>query len=213
MESTLSRLKNVSVGEFRGSRYVVPQTVSFDLKGSSRTWDMIKSMGSVAIVLYHKDLDAAVLVRQFRPPVWAHAASLEGESGINDEDEEQDLAAGFNYELCAGLIDKKDLSAKEIAKEEILEECGYDVELEAIEKVTTYVHAAAHLGSREQIFYAQVDESMRKNEGGGLSEDGESIEVFALPLDECERFIMDPTYPKSAAAIIGLQWLLKKQKV
>ena len=63
MESTLSRLKNVSVGEFRGSRYVVPQTVSFDLKGSSRTWDMIKSMGSVAIVLYHKDLDAAVLVR------------------------------------------------------------------------------------------------------------------------------------------------------
>ena len=80
--------------------------------------------------------------------------------------------------------------------------------LNSIEQVTSYVHASAHLGTVEKIFYAEVDESMRENTGGGLSEDGEAIEVLALPLSECKQFIMDTTLPKSAAAIIGLQWLI-----
>ena len=41
---------------------------------------------------------------------------------------------GITYELCAGILDKaKDLV--EIAKEEVLEECGYDVPLEKFERM------------------------------------------------------------------------------
>ncbi len=36
---------------------------------------------------------------------------------------------GITVELCAGIVDKDDLSPKQIAKEEVLEECGYDVAL------------------------------------------------------------------------------------
>merc|ERR1711934_32887 len=201
MSETLSRLSEVSVEPFKGSRYVVPQTIRYKLGDSTRTWDMIKSMGSVAIVLYHRDREAAILVRQFRPPVWAAS-----------DDREAPLEKGFTYELCAGLLDKIDLPAAVVAREEILEECGFDVPLDSIDLVTTYVHACAHLGTEEKIFYCEVGDSMRATEGGGLSEDGEAIEVFSIPLADCEAFIFDSRYPKSAAAIIGLQYLLQRKK-
>lgn len=44
---------------------------------------------------------------------------------------------GFTLELCAGIIDKSKPFI-EIAREEVLEECGYDVPLERIEEVLTY---------------------------------------------------------------------------
>lgn len=42
---------------------------------------------------------------------------------------------GVTYEMCAGIVDK-DCSVEQIAKEEVLEECGYDVPLDHIEKIT-----------------------------------------------------------------------------
>lgn len=44
---------------------------------------------------------------------------------------------GFTIELCAGIVDK-DQSLAETMKDELLEECGYDVPLSAINKVTSY---------------------------------------------------------------------------
>lgn len=44
---------------------------------------------------------------------------------------------GVTLELCAGIVDKNK-SWREIAREEVLEECGYDVAVERIEEVLTY---------------------------------------------------------------------------
>lgn len=43
----------------------------------------------------------------------------------------------FTNELCAGIVDKSK-SLIEIAHEEILEECGYNVPIERIELVMSY---------------------------------------------------------------------------
>lgn len=44
---------------------------------------------------------------------------------------------GLTLELCAGIVDKtKDLALT--AKEEVLEECGYEAPLESFEKVLKY---------------------------------------------------------------------------
>ena len=43
---------------------------------------------------------------------------------------------GVTHEMCAGIVDK-DCSIELVAKEEVLEECGYDVPLDHIEKITT----------------------------------------------------------------------------
>lgn len=48
--------------------------------GKQRRWDMISSHSSVGVIIYHTELDALLVVRQFRPPVsflfftpcWAH---------------------------------------------------------------------------------------------------------------------------------------------
>ena len=39
--------------------------------------------------------------------------------------------------MCAGIVDKH-LSLEEIAKEEVLEECGYDVPLLDLQKIASY---------------------------------------------------------------------------
>lgn len=44
---------------------------------------------------------------------------------------------GIALEMCAGIIDKNK-PVEEIAKEEVLEECGYDVPLEKLHKITSY---------------------------------------------------------------------------
>ena len=55
--------------------------------------------------------------------------------------------------------------------------------------------------------YVQVGERDRIGEGGGLTDDGEAIEVLALPLDRCQEFIADVHIPKSAGLVLGMLWL------
>lgn len=60
------------------------------------------------------------------------------EANINDIDVKKYPAnLGITLELCAGIVDKS-LPLKEIAKEEILEECGYNVPIDRIEEIITY---------------------------------------------------------------------------
>lgn len=48
------------------------------------------------------------------------------------------VSAGVTYELCAGLVDKPNLTLEEIARQEVLEECGYDVPVTKLRKITSY---------------------------------------------------------------------------
>jgi len=48
-------------------------------------------------------------------------------------------SSGITLELCAGIMDKKHLSEQETAKEEVLEECGYDVPLNDFQFITKYL--------------------------------------------------------------------------
>lgn len=51
-------------------------------------------------------------------------------------------STGVTYELCAGLVDKPDLSLEEIARQEVLEECGYDVPASKLKRITSYRSAS-----------------------------------------------------------------------
>lgn len=44
---------------------------------------------------------------------------------------------GITLELCAGIVDK-DLPLEEVAKIEVLEECGYDVPVSNLERIISY---------------------------------------------------------------------------
>lgn len=44
---------------------------------------------------------------------------------------------GVTLELCAGIVDQ-DKPLEEIAQQEVLEECGYQVPVESLQKVKTF---------------------------------------------------------------------------
>lgn len=80
----------------------------------------MESHSSVGVVIFHTGLRQFVLVRQFRPPVYAtvRRAAEAATVTAGGNDSPPDLAEGFTYELCAGILDK-DKSLEEITCEEI----------------------------------------------------------------------------------------------
>lgn len=101
-------------------RVVSVESESWHTQQVSQCRDVVNSHDSIAVVLHHLDMNCMLLVRQFRPALYAslmRAAAKEGKSV------DVPLAEGFTCELCAGLVDK-DKAMEEIVKEEILEECG-----------------------------------------------------------------------------------------
>ncbi len=68
---------------------------------------------------------------------------------------------------------------------QILEECGYDVPLSKVEAVQTCLAAVGISGERMTLFYAEVEDSMKRSgSGGGVAEEGEMIETVEMSLDE-----------------------------
>jgi len=179
------------------SSFVKPQSITYSLDGESRRWDMVESHSSVAILLYHRQLDSLILVRQFRPAVYVSEsrAAAPGAPRLP-------LTAGLTFELCAGIVDK-DKTLKEIAHEEILEETGFSVPLDSIVELTSFISAIGISGARQTMFMAEVDDSMKTHDGGGLDHDGEAIEVVALPMANLEPFLLDGTICKSSGLMFA----------
>ncbi|KAK9833690.1 hypothetical protein WJX74_002880 [Apatococcus lobatus] len=202
MEATVERLGKISTAPMQESRFVKTHSILYELDGKERRWDMVISMPSVGVLLYHKDLKAMLVVRQFRATVWCSRQQEAAAEGRADPPH----AAGFTYELCAGLVDKEK-PLPQVAAEEVEEECGFKVAAEALQLVTGYRSSVGTSGSQHTLFFAEVGESDRSGAGGGLTDDGEAIEVLALPLDRCQDFIADVHIPKSAALVLGMLWL------
>ena len=107
------------------------------------------------------------------------------------------------YELCAGIVDKN-LDNVQIAKEEIFEECGYDVPVEQLRKISSFYTNVGISGSQQTLYYAQIDDSVKVNDGGGLHE--EEIEVVYILLDEAKTFMFDESYQKTPGMLMAFYW-------
>lgn len=184
-------IKIISKEPLRDSQYIKPYRLTFEKDGKIRDWEVVDTHDSVAVLIYHTEKDAFVLVKQFRPAVY-----------LKNED-------GMTVELCAGLVDK-DKSLVQITKEEILEECGYDVPLKNIEKITSFYTAVGFAGGKQTLYFSKVDEHMRVNEGGGLEE--EDIEVIFIPVNQAKSFIFDETISKTPGLMYSFMWYLSKAK-
>ena len=114
-------------------------------------------------------------------------------------------ALGCAYEMCAGIIDKGS-SLEQITKEEILEETGYDVPLENIERVSSYYSGVGHSGSHQTFYYCEVADSMMVDGGGGNVQEGECIEVLYVPADQVLDLLFNEEVPKSATFCYALLW-------
>jgi len=119
-------------------------------------------------------------------------------------------STGLTYELCAGVVDSEN-SFEQITKEEILEECGYNVPLNCIEKITSYYSSVGVSGSYQTLFYTEVSDEMLVNKGGGSAAEGEMIDVVYVPLGEITTFMYDEKKPKTPSAILAIMWFLQNK--
>jgi len=185
-------IKNFHLEPLEKANFVKTVLARFEQNGIQKSWEIVESGNSVAILIYHKEKDAFILVKQFRPPVYhRHGGD------------------GMTIELCAGLIDKE-LSLEQIAKEEIEEECGYDVPLNSIERITKTLSSVGTAGNSQVIYYTEVDESMRVSEGGGIHD--EMIEVVELPVKEAKTFMYDETIGKTVGLMFAFMWWFDRFK-
>ncbi len=182
-------IKIIKIEPLIDPKYVKPKKIFFERDGVKKDWEVVETHDSVAVLLYHKRKKSFVLVKQFRPAVYFK----------NDD--------GMTVELCAGLVDK-DKSLKQITKEEILEECGYDVPLEKIEKITSFYTAVGFAGGKQTLYFAEIDESFQVDEGGGIED--EQIEVFYLKVEDAKAFMMDENIAKTPGLMYAFMWYFEK---
>ena len=170
--------------------FVRPVRILYTQNGRELSWEAVKSHDSVAVLLYHTQKQAFLIVKQFRPPVhMTHPEHL------------------FTYELCAGIVDKT-VPLKQIAKEEIDEECGYDVPLERIEKITSFFTTVGISGAKQHLYYAQIDESMKEHGGGGIHT--EEIVLEWVPLTEANAFVFDENRAKTPGLMFAFYWFFER---
>lgn len=117
---------------------------------------------AVCVLPYDPARKVAVLVRQFRPPIFAAA-------GVTSLDE-----------APAGLLDEDD--PRDCARREAMEECG--VRLGELEPVVSAWPMPGVSTELIDFFLAPYGEADRVGDGGGLADEHEDIEVLEVPLAE-----------------------------
>ncbi|KFC19718.1 GDP-mannose pyrophosphatase NudK [Chryseobacterium sp. FH1] len=140
------------------------------------------------ILLYNKELKTVILTKQFRLPTY-----------INGNED------GMMIEACAGLLDKD--NPEDCIKRETEEELGY--EISDIKKVFEVYMSPGSVTEILYFFIAEYSKSMKINDGGGLEEEQEEIEVLELDIDKVLDMI-DNGEIKDAKTIMLIQHLRLK---
>jgi GDP-mannose pyrophosphatase NudK len=138
-----------------------------------------------AILLYNKEYKSVILTRQFRLP-----------SFVNGN------MSGDLIEVCAGLLDQD--NPEEAIKRETEEETGYRVK-----EVHKVFEAYMSPGSVTEILYffiAEYTHGMKVNEGGGVEQEQEDIEVLELSFEKALAMIESGEI-KDAKTILLLQYV------
>lgn len=188
--------------------YIKPRSMHFMENGAEKTWDILDGMDSVSALLYHRDLSAFIIVRQFRPAVFLAKNNLfKNPSQILNAD----LSSGYTYELCAGLADKN-MEIEKIMVEEIFEECGYEISVENLQKIGVFHGGTSMHGNVNHLFFAEISQKDFRHAGGGI--DDECIDVIALPLQYSLEFAHDDEIAKTTGLSFAITWYhFKKGRV
>ena len=131
------------------------------------------------------DDDAIILVRQFRYPTF-------------------EKGPGWIVELPAGMVEGGEDPEHSIRRE-LIEEVGY--EPSHLEFVGDFYVSPGGSSERLFLYYVEVSEATRVASGGGLSDEGEDIEIVEVALENLVNQLRRGEL-KDAKTIIGAQWLM-----
>ncbi|KAI5747097.1 hypothetical protein M8J77_010975 [Diaphorina citri] len=200
----MNKITEAQIIETQSSQFIQPYSVKFVQNGNTRVWDLIKVHNSVVIVIFNITRKVLVLVKQFRPGVYINSIPEEDRTGSIDVTK-YPAELGVTLEFCAGIVDKNK-SLAEIAREEVLEECGYDVPVEKLEKIQTFRSGVGSAGDKQTLFFVEVTDDMKVNSGGGVDE--ELIEVVEMGLEEAREYLAQEEVRSPSGFLFAMHWFL-----
>lgn len=189
-------LKKVTIDKIRENdqpNFVKTQAIEYSREQDNGIWEMILSKDSVHILVDSVDTKELLLVKQVRVPVLVKNPEGNGEC----------------FECCAGLIDK-DLPIVQIAKEEILEELGYEVPIDRLIPVKNYKSSVGTQGTNVYTFNCIVRAEDKVSEGGGL--DSEDIEIVRIKHHKVMEFIKSTDNIDATTLFLLINWLYGKKE-
>jgi nudix-type nucleoside diphosphatase (YffH/AdpP family) len=171
MSNTKERVRVLDTAILSDDWYVL-RKVTFDFQRRDGTWQRQSretyDRGNGATILLHNPRTGTVLLtRQFRMPAF-----------VNDHD-------GMLIEAPGGLLDNA--SPEDRIRAEVEEETGYRVQ--HVEKIFEAFMSPGSVTEKLYFYLGEYDGSMRVNDGGGVVEEGEEIEVLEVPLSEAMKMV------------------------
>ena len=207
----MNKISNVKITPLKDhSDFVKPYRMRYVQDNINKTWDLLIQKPSVSVIIYNKSRDKLILVKQFRPSVYATVLNSSLSNDVNSSC--ADAVKGITLELCAGILDKADKTPKEIAKAEVLEECGFEVPLHHFEHVLTFLSGVGISGANMNLFYTEVTDQMRVSRGGGLECEGELIDVIEMTPREAESYLKRDVVKSPMFTVYGLSWFLNNKR-
>ncbi len=140
------------------------------------------------ILLYNQTNGNVILTRQFRLPSYINGNS-----------------SGMLIEACAGLLDEN--NPEECIRREAEEETGYRIQ--DVKKVFEVYMSPGSVTEMLHFFVAAYDHQMKVNNGGGLQEEQEEIEVMEVPFSRALEMVESGDI-KDGKTIMLLQWVRLK---
>lgn len=188
-----SRVKIKSIKNLSNNWYKL-DNVNFDYLTKKGKWqnqnrECYDRGDGAAILLYNLEKKTVILTKQFRMPSY-----LNGNSD------------GMLIEVCAGLLDNNDPLT--CIKKEAQEEVGYAVDNP--KKIFEIYSTPGAVTEKIHYFIAKYNSALKINNGGGLEEETEEIEVLEIKFENALNAIYQGKI-QDAKTIILLQYLRLKK--
>ena len=161
------RVKNIK-STLLSDNYYILKKLNFDYLMDNGAWvnqmrEVYDRGDGAGILLYNKLKKTVILTKQFRMPTY-----------MNDNED------GFLIEVCAGLLDKDNPEACIIRETE--EEVGYRIK--EVKKVYEAYSSPGVMTEKMHFFVGEYTDDMKVNNGGGLENEQEDIEVLEWSFDK-----------------------------
>ena len=162
------RVKIIST-EILSDNFFPLKKVKFELEKQDGTTEEIsrevyQSSNGATALLFNREKSTIILTRQFRIPAYLNKNKT-----------------GMLLETCAGIVEENE-EPKDAIIREIEEETGYRIQ--EVKKVFEMYMTPGTVAEMLYFFVAEYTPEQKINDGGGLEDENEDIEVIELPFKE-----------------------------
>ena len=139
---------------------------------------------AVAVFIYNKETGKVILTKQFRFPI-------------------ADKIKHPVLEIVAGKVSPGE-DPMETALRETMEECGYKINKEDLRFIASVFASPGYTSEKFYLYYAEVSNDNKLNEGGGLEDEHEFIEVVEMPIDKFMKLVDEGEIEDSKTLLTAL---------